>query len=709
MLIQKECLKARSQVTAFSILKDNSIAFSTKTHGAKIFSSTECSVLQNLSIELLGHKTTAVVFSQDRELLAFANANIIYILNTSNKIILQTIRTSEGIIELLYFVKGSPYVIAGTKHGRVMQYRYDGRSQLSRLCSFGHSKSNNRGRIKNNYVSAITFHNEYIACSGYGGIITILKMNSHANKYNIEASKVRINSLCFLNEHKLISGNAEGIIQIHTLKKYHAVKNIPTPFVSIKEIIVMPNPNFIMVSGDSNKLIIIDTKNAKVVTTSYLVFSQNVHKISLNHESNLLVVLQNNQFIQVVLPNATDIKSFILHNSLDKALQLIERDPMLKGTREHKRVEVMYEKIYTQAVDALINSNIKEARKLINMFEHVESKKEDIESIFKAFRHYSRFKTLYLEKKYALVYAMAEKHPALKRTLQFKKMEETFKETFSFAQKQILLGREDVAKEILSIYATVISKKAILKLILNQNKDFIEFLQAINSKNHSIIDALVKKNEIFTQIPTFTALKNSAQESLQKIQDSINKGEVDDAIEQIKFLVDTPSVKDELQALYRDCKTVKKLQLAYSENDFILCYEIIDTYSSLDSLELTKLLEKHWAKLMNNCENFALKGDIKSIKKSLGNLLRISTRVDKIGDLIRVSFHTKIKGLLANKSFKSAENIIYSYIDIFGADSEIRLIMKSYERVANTKLAITIDQDKKVPRDNWLNSPLIMS
>ena len=708
MLKQHLCYKARSEITSFEVLDDDTLAFSTRIHGAKLFSHTNCSAIKNLSIELLSSKTTAVAFNLTGTLLAFANTNLIYILDTQTKLLLQTIRTFEGKIELLAFIPKTKYLIAGGKHGRVMQYRYDGRSHLSRLCSFGQSISQSKSRINNNYVSALTVKDNILAVSGYGGVITILKMNSYTNRYNIQASNVRINALCFLDDKRLVSGNVDGVISIHSLHKYQGIKNISTPFLNINSIIQMPNKRYIMVSAESKNLILIDTFSAKVMSRDYLVFKENVSRIKLSHDGKLLAIINQKELYSIELPSVEDLKSFLLHNSLDKAFKLIEKDPMLRETREHKRVEVMYTKLCEKAIEELINSNTKEARKLTQMFSDVESKKDEINSIFKAFEHYPRFKHIYLEKKYALAYAMVEKHPALKYTKQFKKIEEGFKESFTFAQKQILIGREDVAKEILSPYATVASKKSMLKLVLNQNREFIEFLKAINEKKCAVVEALIQKNKTFEEVPSYVALQKELRDALDKIRSLIAKGEGEEALEQIKRHIDTPSIKDELQSLYRDIKLLKRLQKSYDEEDFVSCYEILDSSNSLDSLELAKLLEKHWSKLMNKCELFALKGDIKSIKSTLKELMRVKTRVDKIGDLLRLSFHIKIKGLMAKKAFKSAENIIYSYIDIFGDDSELRLIMRTYQKNAHKNLAITINQNNRLARDNWLNSELIM-
>jgi len=706
MLTKQECYKARSNITAFTLLDNDTIAFSTAIHGAKIFSHESCSAIKNLSIEHLGQGTTAVCFSKDSNLLAFANDNIIYIVNTDNKILLQKIQTYEGTIELIEFAPNSKYLITGTKDGRVMQYRHDGRSGLSRLCSFGQAQKKG-SKLTNNYVSAFAFYDDLIACTGYAGEITVLKIHSLASKYTMLSSPFRINALCFFNKEKLISGSVDGMIHIHSLKQKKVLAKISTPFNKINSILVMPNLQYIMVSGASEQLCIVDVHNAKVISTTYLRFQHNVLNITLTKEKNLLVVLDSKEFFKVELPTVEHLKAYILSGDLDKAYSLIDIDPMLKGTREHKRVEVMYDKLYTQAIDALIHSNTKEARLLMCKFNNVASKKDDISSIFKAFEFYPRFNTLYLEKKYSLAYALIDKHPALQHTRQYKKMEEIFKETFAFAQKQILLGREDVAKEILSVYVTVLSKKPMIQLILKQNKDFIDFLKAVGEKNFIKIEKLIRKNEIFAQIPTYLTLKKSTQTALTTIQNQINEGAPEDAIETIKMHLHIPSIKEELQELYADAKLVKKLQASYKDNDFKACYEIIDSSSNLNSLELSRLLEDHWAKLIAKCEEFAFKGDLTSIKKTLGELIGVKSRLEKIGDLLRLSFHTKIKALLAKRKFKNAENIIYSYIDIFGSDSEMLLIMRTYEKASGGKLALTVNQDMRRERDSWLDSSIV--
>lgn len=294
------------------------------------------------------------------------------------------------------------------------------------------------------------------------------------------------------------------------------------------------------------------------------------------------------------------------------------------------------------------------------------------------------------------------------QTQPYKKMEEEFQRAFAFAQKQIKIGRIDVARDSLSMYTSVSSKKTIIKLLLNQNKDFLIFLKSLKAKNYKNISILIKKDETFTQLPHYQELLQEIENNLQDIKEDIYKSQIDEAIEKIKELQYLPHISDQLKDLYELANYTKMFLHGYHNNDFLSCYEAIDKSKPLDQLELSEMLEKHWHKLMDKCENLALKGDLKGIKEALAELISLKSRSAKIGDLLRLSFHTKIKQLLAKRTYSKAETIIYSYIDIFSFDTEIKALMKTYEKLSGEKLAIMDNQNLSKDRDAWLDSEFIV-
>ncbi|MDA3908575.1 MAG: hypothetical protein PF437_05760 [Sulfurimonas sp.] len=701
-----DCQQARSEITAFTKFSNNSFAYSTKYHGAKIITKEECGVELSYKNENLNFNATAVCFSVDAKLIAFATTTHLHIANMRDKQIIKSVYLDNENLTILSFDLSSTYVIAGNCEGRVLLFKYNSGSKLARLCSFPYQRP--KTKVKNNFVSAISFHKNLLAVSGYGGAIFIIDIYSGANKRVHLHGTSRKNALLFLNENIVVSGDNDGNLQFISIPNDNVIKCISLPFRKTKQIISIPNTKYLIVHANTNTMIIIDSKEYKIIHNNYIEFEDDIHVVEALDSKTLIVSLKNQKILYVELPSRERLSSLILNNSLDAAYALIAREPMLQETIEHRSLQKMYDKAYLGAVNALINQNKELANQLMFIYKDVDVKQESVRLLFKSFENYNRFKTLYLEKKYALAYAMSTKFPALKMTKQYEIMETRWKETFTNAQRHILMGKPDYAEALFKEYITVIAKRPIIQLILKHNDLFIDFLRALDKKDFKRVNEIARINSLFTKMPIYETLENDIQKSIVRIEAYIKKNKIELAKKSLSKIDGTPGFHKKIEELYSMCDDMLKLQELYKKDDFYSCYELIDTFVHLSFSELGELLQKHWLKLMNECEEFALKGNIQSIKAVLGELITLNGRKGRIGDLLRVSFQVQIKYFLSKKKFKSAQSIIYSYVDIFTKDSEISSLMSKYESLTGKKLAITLPQDEKPSRDSWRESKLIL-
>ncbi|WP_294966635.1 hypothetical protein [Sulfurimonas sp.] len=706
MPIINDCQQARSEITAFTKFNNGSFAFSTKHHGAKIINTQECSIELSFKHEDLNSQVKAVCFSPDAKFIAYATKTHLHIANILNKEVIKSIFLDNEDITLLSFDLSSKYIVAGNNEGRVLLFKYNSSSQLARLCSFAYQKTNTS--LKKNFVSAITFYKNLLAVSGLGGAIFIIDLYSGTNKNILLHGTSRKDALCFINENTIVSGDNDGNLQLISIPNNSIIKSISLPFRKISQIVTIPDTKYLIIHGNTNTMIIIDSKEYKIIHNNYIEFEDDIDVIEALDAKTLVASLKNQKIVHVKLPSRQRLSSLILHNSLDAAYELIENEPMLENTIEHNSLEIMFHKAYQDAADALINQNKEFAKQLMLMYKDVASKKESVKLLFKSFDNYNRFKTLYLEKKYSLAYAMSSKFPALKMTTQYRKMEERWKDTFTNAQRHILLGKPDYANALLQDYITVTQKRPIIQLILKHNDLFIDFLRALDKQNYKRVNEIAKINVLFTQMPIYETLENDIKKSIIRIKAYIKKNKIELAKKSLEKIEDMPGFTKQVEELHSMCDEMLRLQEFYESNDFYSCYELIDLFSHLSFSELGELLQRHWQKLMNECEESALKGNIEGIKSVLGQLITLDARKDRIGDLLRLAFQVQIKYFLANKKFKSAQSVIYSYVDIFTKDSEISSLMLKYESITHNKLAITLPSDAEVSRDSWLSSKLIV-
>ena len=702
MLATTHCLRTRSNIKEIKKLDNNLIAIATQLHGIRMFSHQDCENRSTFSHEHLNSETASVSFSPNGEFVAFNQGSFIFIVHIPSKEVLKTIKADDEKIQKLQFDLESKYIIAATASGRVLQYRYDGSSLIGRLYSFEYKNT------KASLVSAFAFYANIMACGGNDGTLFTINLHSRANKLEIKNDASRITSICFLDANTLLSANTKGCLHLNSAKTGKLIKKVESGFVKITQIFLMPNPKYFMLIGGTKDVAVYDSQTLKLLHNKYIEFEEPVTRLEIADDNTILAILKHQSIEKVLLPTAEKLKSFLVSGEFNKAYELVKKDPLLLGTKEYKVLEIAYNKLYKQAQNALIKGDKQTAVKLTQMFKYIDAKREDIAMLFNAFENYTRFKTLYIEKKYALCFAMAAKFPPLKDTFQYSKLEELWDDTIKNAQRQIEHGHDENAVTLLKEFATITEKRPFIKLILHHNAELVKFLQAIELKDYTTIDTFVQSNPVFTLIPQYKNIEEEMHLQLAHVQKHIDKCDLKTAVTKLSKLQNIDSIQEQVNEQKEECRAVKKLQDAYKINNFIQCYEIIDTNASLNSTELGKMLQKHWLELISRCEESALKGNIPKIKEELGELIQLQTRRDKIGDLFRLAFHTKIKALVAKKLYKNSEAIIYSYIDIFGLDNEIKAIMKTYEHRSKEKLAITQDSGNRTSRDKWIDSQEIM-
>ncbi len=334
---------------------------------------------------------------------------------------------------------------------------------------------------------------------------------------------------------------------------------------------------------------------------------------------------------------------------------------------------------------------------------------------------YSILKPLIDENSFTLAFGIIDNNPMLRGTTEYNKLQEMYRVVFAHAIEELRKGNNNNALKLLENFRDVSSKKEEMSALFIDFKHYDRFKLHISEEKYSIAYALCSKHTSLTFTPEFKEMEDIFNTALKLAHEQMLMNQKDLATETLSQYMTILSKREKIKALlsgsysYNDSIQEKsrieiqkeKLLLAYEKSDFKECYEIIDNHS-IKNLELVSLLEKHWIKLMIKCESYALDGNVKAIKTTLMELISTKTRVEKIGDLLRVAFHSKIKTLQESKKFSSAENIIYSYIDIFGVDIEIKDIMKEFEKRSLKKLALTHNENEKVLRSDWLNAALIV-
>lgn len=693
----KEFTSARSAIKVLQVIQEKYLALCTEHHGIRLYDIESKKALIQVAHPYLNAQTTALAFSPDGKLVAFYTHPDIHVIHLENRQLLKSINIANDAVTQLCFDLSSTYILVGTQNGRVFQYRYNEDALLYRLCSFAQHP-----KLPNSILS-IALHANLMACSSASGELCLLNLYAKTNKTFTTPLQEPITSLAFTTQSELVMATTSGAISLRTSNYFTEGERFKAPFYDIKELFTIQESSLLLLLRKNGSLELFDTQKQKVLHQSFLQTTKKISCLTL-HKQELFVALENNEVYHIALYDTAELQSHILHNSLETAYKLLQSNPLLRFTKLFIDLETKYATLYQHAINGLKNQNKEALKILLNHFSKVQTKKEELILLEQTYAIYPKFHTLVLERNYALAYAMSTKFPALQKTYPYLKMEEIFTIAFTNAQRHLLLERKEEARALLEPYMTIASKRAFIKLMLTQNKLFISYLKAVASRNFTLALDIVKANPIFTQMPNYQTLQEKMQSTLAQGRKHLDKGHAEEALACFLKLADISKYKEQIAKLIMACKAMTELQSAYEKNDFVTCYALLDAHKELYSCDLAKLLERHWNKLMSICEEHALSANIGEIKATLKEFLHIPSRKEKIGDLLRLSFHTKINMLLTSKEYKSAENLIYSYIDIFGEDTEMRALKKLYEESAKLKLAITLDTKRK---ESWIEEPFL--
>jgi hypothetical protein len=302
------------------------------------------------------------------------------------------------------------------------------------------------------------------------------------------------------------------------------------------------------------------------------------------------------------------------------------------------------------------------------------------------------FEALFREKKYSQAFIIAQNEPLLKETKTYKKLEKIFLDSLRLAAYYIKQSDKQKAKEIISIYARVESKKEIVRLLLEFEEVFLKFLEAIQKEDVKKVFDIVKKQKGLENSSYFLEFKKNLDIKLKNLEKSMDLLELDKDFGIFESLQD---------GYYKNkLKRVKKLKEFFDKSEFENCYGYIKNHKELKTNIINKLLKKHWQKIVEKSWESMLKADVKGVFENLKEYMNITEKQEIIGDILRGACLLKINNTIDEENYKEAEKLFYEYFELFGKDKEIEKLRLEFEKKSFINLAIDLKHNKRENR--WI-------
>lgn len=594
------------------------------------------------------------------------------------------------------FSPDGEHFVCGTDHGRVLLWRSDTTTMISRLHSFPEYTSLYT-KPKINYVSAIAFHENMVATSGYGGsvVLTNYRTQTHTQRFSLGTMK---NQALLFYKDTVIVGNQNGVLLKINRNKKISKQRLPTALGEIKDLVQIGS-SYVLVVSKQNYISLLNAETMKIIKERYIELSHPITWISRDDTQHLFLGTLSGELYQFDLHPFHQLEKLIASKAYTDAYRYCDEEPLLQESESYLLLESIFEEAVQKTKDALEKGEIEQAKKLLDPFKPVKFK--ETAPFFSTFTSYNRLKYLYEHKKFAPFYGLIEQYPLLESTHLYKEVESIWTKRFIKAQKLMFTERKREAQIELEPFTSVQSKRPLVQLLLHHSDILKTYSKAIHENNFPLLNQLTQRHPILKKLPSYVQLIERVAQLADTITETIKNKEFERADALLNKIGKITQFEHEYLRLKAFRSFASNLHHAIENSHWRSAYHLLDTYPELMALPWAQEIENRWYEKLRQCEVHAIRGDMAAIKQTLGNLINLQNRHHHIGDILRMTYQIQLKKIQAKNPEKFTSGIL-NYCEFFGMDTEIRHLLektKNYDgENNNSQLPL---YPKK--RDEWLS------
>jgi hypothetical protein len=335
----------------------------------------------------------------------------------------------------------------------------------------------------------------------------------------------------------------------------------------------------------------------------------------------------------------------------------------------------------------------------------VPSKRMFIQSLFKDFAEFEKFKQLVLKKKYPLAYSLANKYPTFKQTSYYKHMEQEFKKAFAVARQLMFdKSKEDYIKKLLLPFRGVPEKTPLIQSLANEKEIYKLLTQKMAKKDFKGFFELVARYPFLADLDEYKKTIEFGEKLKKAAENDLKNGNYSKALQYISMLEDFPVFAEDAKRLKHEAIILANFMQLIANKEYDKVYELVKKDPFLENINSFKELEKQWLEKIKKAEEYSAKGDVKSILDTLKNYMTIKEKLPKIGELIKSAYLYQIlEKLKTEVDDKTIEKGFKNYIKIFGLDLELSDLITLAQKSGRN---LNFDNIKEGDKINWYKNHL---
>jgi len=316
--------------------------------------------------------------------------------------------------------------------------------------------------------------------------------------------------------------------------------------------------------------------------------------------------------------------------------------------------------------------------------------------IYDLLKDENELKNFINEKRYSEAYELVKKNPILKRTKEYKELENIWEKTLSAIQTLLEKGEIEKAKYLFEPFKNESIKRNIFQSFLKDYAEFEKFKNAVINQKYPLAYSLARQYPIFKESAYYKKMEDDFKKAFNKARELIKLGKSEMAKELFKPFRGVSEKIGLIQSLFKEKMLYDLLKKLIAKKEFKEFFNFVERYPFLVDTDEYEAAMKYGKAILEKANEAIKKGNYKDAIR-YAEILKDFPKYKEEALEIKNEANNILSFLLfmANKDYDKIEEMIDKYPYLENLD-DYKNFVKEYKKLINEgeKYAVIGDVEK---------------
>jgi len=313
----------------------------------------------------------------------------------------------------------------------------------------------------------------------------------------------------------------------------------------------------------------------------------------------------------------------------------------------------------------------------------------------------NKLKKLIDSKKYDEAYELVKTNPILRRTEEYKTLENIWEKTFSAINKLLEKGQVDEAKVLFEPFKNNSIKRNLFQNLLRDFGEFEKFKQAVQKKRYPLAYSLVHKYPVYKQSVYYKKMEEGFKKAFNEARKYIKLNQESKARDILKPFAGVTDKVALIQSLFNEKQLYDIIKNKLAKKEFESFFEFVKRYPFLTDSPEYSIALKYGEKFLDLANEALKSGDYKKAIQYAEILEKFPMYKDEAKHIINKAKNiSNFLMYLANNDYDRVEELVnlHSYLENL---EDYKKFVKRYKNILKEAENYALKADVKAIKEKY--------